>query len=246
MSMIKVIFVDLDKTLLGDDYSPDTGRGIVERLKETGFEVIINSSKCRAEQEYYRKVWGLEEPFITENGSAVFVPEGYFPIELDWAKKGRYNVFELGVRYERIREVLDSIASRYGLKYYGNSSLAEVMAFTGLPRHLAELAMRREYSETIFCWRTPGFEGELEKAGLRAVRGSRFINVVGNTDKGKAARVILGVYSCLGSVESYAVGDGENDFPLFDVVDHAYIVGELEHPKAKNISSLEELLGVIT
>ena len=117
------------------------------------------------------------------------------------------------------------------------------MEFTGLPRNLAELAVRREYSETIFQWEDEGFVSRLNN--LKVSRGSRFFNVHGNTDKGKAALILLSLYRKTGKVESYAVGDAPNDFPLLDVVDHAYLVGALAHPGAKNISSIEELKEVI-
>ncbi|WP_456366260.1 mannosyl-3-phosphoglycerate phosphatase [Thermococcus sp.] len=242
---MKVIFLDLDRTLLGEDYSPEPARELIDSLKKAGFEVVLNSSKTRAEQEYYRRAWKLREPFIVENGSAVFIPDGYFPFEANGVRMEGYMVIELGERYEKIKVVLDEVSDKYGLKYYGNSTPEEVMAFTGLPEKLVPLAFEREYSETIFRWSGEGFEGELEAKGLRVVRGSRFVNVIGNTDKGKAALVLLSLYSRLGKVESYTLGDGENDFPLFEVVDRAFIVGGLRHPKAKNISSLDELLEVI-
>jgi len=245
--LIRVIFLDLDGTLLGDDYSPGGARPILEELLERGYEVVVNTSKTRFEVEYYLKAWNLEEPFIVENGSAVYVPEGYFPggVEGNLPAKENYRVIELGRPYLEIRKALDGLSRRYGLKYYGNSSLEEVMAFTGLPEELARLAMMREYSETVFRWRRRGFEGELLERGFRVSRGTRFLSVTGDTDKGKAAKALLELYSRLGGVESYALGDGENDFPLFEVVDNAFIVGKLSHPKAKHISSIEELLEVI-
>ncbi|WP_456367649.1 mannosyl-3-phosphoglycerate phosphatase [Thermococcus sp.] len=242
---MKVVFLDLDKTLLGEDYSPEPAKRFIDSLKKAGFEIILNSSKTRAEQEYYRRAWKLREPFVVENGSAVFIPEGYFPFEVEGVRKGDHIVIELGERYERIKAILDELASKYGLKYYGNSTPEEVRAFTGLPAELVPLAFEREYSETIFKWSRGGFERELEANGLRAVRGSRFVNVIGDTDKGKAALVLIRLYSRLGKVESYAVGDGENDFPLFEVVDRAFIVGSLRHPKAINIGSINDLLGVV-
>lgn len=245
MSLKKVIFLDLDKTLLRDDCSPEPAEGIIRSLIKAGFEVVLNSSKTFSEQEYYRKAWGLEGPFIVENGSGIFIPEGYFPFEVRGRKIGGYRVIELGEQYERIRKALDSIAGEYGLKYYGNSTLKEVVAFTGLPKELARLAMDRMYSETIFMWEKEGFTEVLVENGLRVSRGSRFLNVTGDTDKGKAAKLLLDLYSKVSPVESYAIGDGENDFPLFDVVDHAFIVGNLRHPKAKRIRSVEDILEVI-
>ena len=246
MGEVRVIFLDLDKTLLGEDYSPERGERIVKALLQRGFDVVLNSSKTLAEQEYYRRAWGLKGPFIVENGSAVVVPSEYFPFEVQGTKAGNYVLIELGKKYGEIRSALDGIAEKYGLKYYGNSTIEEVMAFTGLPRKLAVLAMRRDYSETVFKWKRPGFEGELKEKGLRVSRGSRFITVTGDTDKGRAAKLLLSIYSRLGEVESYALGDAPNDFPLFDAVDHAFVVGNLRYPGAKNISSPDELLEVVT
>ncbi|WP_456423096.1 mannosyl-3-phosphoglycerate phosphatase [Thermococcus sp.] len=245
---MKVIFLDLDGTLLGEDYSPELAEPIIEELLSRGYEVIINTSKTRFEVEYYLKAWSLEKPFIVENGGAVYVPENYFSSEVIGEigiPRGDYRVIELGRPYDEIKGALDGLAPRYGLKYYGNSVLEEVMAFTGLPRELAQLAMMREYSETVFRWKREGFERELEIKGFRVSRGTRFLSVTGDTDKGKASKALLSIYSRFGEVESYALGDGENDFPLFEVVENAFIVGNLSHSKAKHINSVEEFLEVI-
>jgi len=245
---MKVIFLDLDGTLLGENYSPEPAEPVIEELLARGYEVIINTSKTRSEVEYYLKSWDLEKPFIVENGSAVYIPENYFPREAIGEigiPRGDYRIIELGRPYLEIKDALDELAPRYGLKYYGNSALEEVMAFTGLSRELAQLAMKREYSETVFRWKRAGFKRELETRGFRVIRGTRFLSVTGDTDKGKAAKALLAFYSLLGDVESYALGDGENDFPLFEVVENAFIVGNLSHPKAKHINSVEEFLEVI-
>lgn len=243
---MKVIFLDLDKTLIGDNYSPEPARPIIERLKKLGFKIIFNSSKTRAEQEYYREALNIREPFIVENGSAVYIPKDYFQFNLKFTRRSAdYYIIELGKRYSVIKETLDRLGGSFGLRYYGNSSIDEVMEFTNLPRKLARLAMMREYSETIFRWEKEGFERALERNGLKVVRGSRFYNVTGNTDKGKATKMILSLYSKIGKVESYAVGDGLNDVPMLDVVDFAFVVGDLKHPNAKNIGSIKEILEVM-
>lgn len=242
---MRVIFLDLDKTLLGEDYSPEPAKSVVMALRDEGFEVVFNSSKTLAEQEYYREAFGIEGPFIVENGSAVVIPLNYFPFPVGGVRRGKYLLLELGKPYHEIKLALDGISGEYGLKYYGNSTPAEVMAFTGLPEDLARLAMKRDYSETIFKWKRSGFEEALSGMGLRVSRGSRFMNVTGNTDKGKATVLLLNLYKRLGEVESYALGDGENDFPMLDAVDHAFIIGDLSHPGAKHISSINELLEVV-
>ncbi|WP_297062512.1 HAD hydrolase family protein, partial [Thermococcus sp.] len=75
---MRVIFLDLDGTLLGEDYSPEKAGPVISELTRRGYEIVINTSKTRFEVEHYLNAWGLEKPFITENGSAVYVPEDHF------------------------------------------------------------------------------------------------------------------------------------------------------------------------
>jgi len=242
---MKVIFLDLDKTLIGEDYSPEPAAEIVSFLKEKGFKIVFNSSKTKAEQEYYRKALKVSDPFIVENGSAIYIPKGYFSFEFPYSREDEsYYVIELGTKYDIIKKALDEISSRFGLKYYGNSTIEEIIEFTGLPKELAELAVKREYSETIFKWAKEGFQKEIEQRGLKITRGSRFYTVTGDTDKGKAAKMLIGLYSKIGKVESYAVGDGENDIPMLEVVDHPFAIN-LSHKRAKNIKTIKELMEVI-
>ena len=142
---MRVIFLDLDKTLIRDDYSPEPAKAVIDELKRRGFKIIFNSSKTRAEQEYYRKALDVDDPFIVETGSAIYIPKKHFPFSFNFTREvGKYFVMELGGKYDVIKQVLDELSEEFGLKYYGNSSIEEVMEFTGLPRHLAELAMMRE------------------------------------------------------------------------------------------------------
>lgn|GEM_PF-3182545 len=158
---------------------------------------------------------------------------------------GNYIVIELGIRVEKIREELKKLENIYGLKYYGNSTKEEIEKFTGMPPELVPLAMEREYSETIFEWSRDGWEEVLVEGGFKVTMGSRFYTVHGNSDKGKAAKILLDFYKRLGQIESYAVGDSYNDFPMFEVVDKAFIVGSLKHKKAQNVSSIIDVLEVI-
>jgi hypothetical protein len=41
--------------------------------------VILVSNKTRVEIEFCRKRMELTDPFIVENGGAIFIPKGYFP-----------------------------------------------------------------------------------------------------------------------------------------------------------------------
>ena len=69
---------------------------------------MICSSKTRAEIEYYQEKIGIADPFISENGGAIYIPQGYFsPRTEDSAiideNKGSFQVIRLGADYRDLR-----------------------------------------------------------------------------------------------------------------------------------------------
>jgi len=51
-----------------------------------GIPLVIRSRRTRAEIERLRRTLGLLTPFISEHGSALFLPRGCFPFVSDGAK----------------------------------------------------------------------------------------------------------------------------------------------------------------
>jgi mannosyl-3-phosphoglycerate phosphatase len=146
-----VLFTDLDGTFLdGRTYSFDESLPASREAKHRGVPVVYVSSKTRAEIEEIRAATGVGDPFIVENGGAVYVPMGYFPFEIDRStRRDGYDVIELGVPYQRLVAALDDIRERLDLPLVGFSDLTEeeVAALTGLPPSTAALAKRREWDE---------------------------------------------------------------------------------------------------
>ena len=78
-----VIFTDLDGTLLDrQTYSWEQAASAINWVKERRIPLVFCSSKTRVEQEVIQAELNIAEPFIVENGSAIFFPEGYFPGEV--------------------------------------------------------------------------------------------------------------------------------------------------------------------
>src|SRR2546423_300740 len=70
-----VVFTDLDGTLLdAETYRYDAARQGLDRLREHAIPLIICTSKTRAEVEPLRNELGNTDPFIVENGGALYVP----------------------------------------------------------------------------------------------------------------------------------------------------------------------------
>ena len=74
-----IVFTDIDGTLI-DIFTGqfDATRTLVKKLTECRIPLILCSSKTKAEQELIREEAELSEPFIVENGGAIFLPSSYF------------------------------------------------------------------------------------------------------------------------------------------------------------------------
>lgn len=70
-------------------------------------------SKTRLETEYYRNKLGIKDPFISENGAAIFIPRGYFNLNYHYTRRTEhYDIVELGTAYSEIREKLERIRKK--------------------------------------------------------------------------------------------------------------------------------------
>jgi mannosyl-3-phosphoglycerate phosphatase len=224
-----VIFADLDGTFLDDKYNYNHTKPIVNQLSALGGSVVFCSSKTRDEIEFYRKAVGIKEPFIAENGAAIYIPKGYFPFSYACTKTSEYNVIRLGASYETLRRKLAEIKQKTAAKIvgFGDMTLEELAYDTGLPLNLAKLAQKREHDEPFRI-----IEGNktrvletIKHEGLKCIEGGRYFHLTGNTDKGKAINVLKSLYGQMfGRVETFGVGDGPNDLPMLKVVDKPFFI----------------------
>ncbi|MBC7349653.1 MAG: HAD-IIB family hydrolase [Candidatus Aminicenantes bacterium] len=159
MSVRFVIFTDLDATLLDHrTYSFKPAKPVLEKVKKLKIPVVLCTSKTRAETEALTRELGLKHPFIVENGGAVFMPENYFPaaffkkLGLKTVKNNGYRVVELGRPYRRLRQFFKLVRKNTSLPLigFGDLTLDQVAALTGLGKKEAQRARLREYDEPFF------------------------------------------------------------------------------------------------
>jgi mannosyl-3-phosphoglycerate phosphatase len=244
-----VIFTDLDGTMLDPiDYSYAEVEPIVARLLKKGIPIIFCSSKTRAEQEVYRRTLGIRDPFIVEDGGAIYINQGYFPFPFKYDKTtGDYHVIELGMSYEQVRSQIREINERNGLGIwgFGDMSAAEVADMTGLNIESARLAKKREYEETLNLDSESPEMGQvlrkIEQAGLSWSRGSRFYDVSAGSDKGKAVKIVTALLRRkLGRIKTIGIGDSLNDAAMLAAVDLPFLVQKpgdrWEEMKIKNLN----------
>lgn len=211
---MKVIFTDLDGTLLDDRYRCDEAIPLIDRLKRDGISIVFVSAKTVFEQEVFRNKLGIGDPFIVEDGSAIYIPFNYFGKRVGQIRRG-YESLVLGVNREIILDKIKSI----GLKCYANMSAEEIADLTGLSLEMAEMAKKREFSEIVVEADDEALKILSER--FKVVLGGRFYHICGKSvDKGKAVRILSSLYrDVYGDVITIGIGNSHSDLPMLREVD---------------------------
>lgn len=246
--MRRAVLTDLDGTLLDAhtyDWSPAVPA--LDALRQAGIPLIICTSKTRAEVEALRAAMGHGDPFIVENGGAIYIPEGYFAEAEAQRRKGAtaqvaYQVVELGVPYStlvtRLREA--SHAADVTVRGWADMPLEEIARRCEMSAAAAALAVAREYDEPfVITGEHVGgaarLQAEIEARGARLTRGDRFFHVMGAHDKGDAARAMISLLRReWGALTTVAVGDAANDIAMLAATDHAIVVAS---PQAATVAA---------
>jgi mannosyl-3-phosphoglycerate phosphatase len=241
--MTLIIFTDLDGTLLNqDDYRYDAALPILEELKTKQIPVIPVTSKTRQEVEVLRQEIALSDPFIVENGSAVFVPldSKQFVPRTKNEREG-YHLELLGCTYAEARQGLAAVATMLGeqLRGFGDLSELEIGQLTGLSEQEVKRAKAREFTEPFI---TPDrvsqqqLQQAVEARGFQVVVGDRFSHLIGSgAGKGKAVRWLVRHYRSSRVEEkliTVGLGNSPNDLAMLEAVDFPIVIPGKKAPHA--------------
>ena len=232
-SLPLLVFTDLDGTLLDhDDYGFAPALPALERLHAADVPLIPTTSKTLAEMRPLNRALGNRHPCIVENGSAICVPEGYFPGLDEGESRSGYRVLRLAPAYSEVLNVLSRLRRERGYRFRGFADMsdAEVAADTGLTLNQAALARRRLCSEPL-RWQDSRaeldrFARDLAAAGLHLTRGGRYQHVLAAVDKAQAMVRLQAFYRRQGwyGFISLALGDSPNDLSLLRAADVAVVI----------------------
>ncbi len=230
-----IIFTDLDGTLLDHrTYSYSEAEEALKLLKEKNVPLILCSSKTRDEIDVYRKKLSNNEPLISENGGAIFIPENYEGLKCKFDKiENGYLVIEIGSEYKVLADVFEKIRNKTGtnIKSITEFTIDEVVQLTNLSREEARLAVTREYSLPFIinggAQEIESVKNEILSSGFNYTEGARFMHLMGANDKGKAVKILVDIFKKNHpetKIVSVGIGDSLNDLPMLEVVDRAFLV----------------------
>lgn len=219
------VITDLDGCLL-DAHTYDIGpaRAALRLLRRRGVPLVLCTSKTLAEvRALFRTLGGLHLS-VVEDGGGLFVPAGLAPtVRLGAARRRRDGrLVPLAVSYPAVRRAFALLRrrTRGAVRGFGDCSVQEVAALTGLAPAAAGRARRREFDEPFVFEREESRFRDLVRRtaaarGMEVTRGGRFYHLHGRTDKGRATRLARLILEQLhGPVVLVALGDSALDAPM--------------------------------
>lgn len=239
--MPHLIFTDLDGTLLNPEtYDYQAVLPMLATLAERAIPVIPVTSKTRAEVEHLRQTLGLRDPFVVENGSAIYLPPTGLPFALpEGEDDGGYRLITLGCNYVTARAGLKAMAQELGrpLKGFGDWNVEQVAQLTGLTTEEAKRAKARDFSEPFMTPKnvaSADLQAAAEAMGFGVVLGDRFSHLIGGSaGKGEAVRRLIALYQSANpnaTLTTLGLGNSPNDLPMLAVVDHPIILPGVDGP----------------
>jgi mannosyl-3-phosphoglycerate phosphatase len=231
----KIIYTNLDGTFLNEkNYSFLESLPALRAAQARDIPVIFCSSKTRAEIEHLRRAAEVNDPFIVENGGAVYVPEGYFPFTIDDSmSRDGYDVIELGESYLRLVDLfrlLRAGSPNFDIVGFSDLTVKELALECRLTLVEAGRAKAREYTEPFrFSNITPEkidiFLERIRQSGRQFSVSDRYYHLQGNNDKGHAVEILTRLYQrAYGKVTTIGIGDNQNDGPMLAKVTFPIIV----------------------
>ncbi|MBI5581089.1 MAG: HAD-IIB family hydrolase [Deltaproteobacteria bacterium] len=221
------VFTDLDGSLLDHyTYSLENARPALERIREQRIPLVFITSKTRPEVEMLQAAMGIREPFIVENGAAIFFPDRYREWRIDTGfRQPPYTVIQLGASYSEIRRFVRSVKPGFNIQGFGDLSAEDIGRLTGLSPKQAILARQREFTEPFLMEDDAhliDLQRVAEASGFKVTRGGRFYHLMGSgQDKGIALRrtVSLFLQNTHRRLLTIGLGDSANDLGILESVD---------------------------
>ncbi len=227
---------DVDGTLMDHSYDLTPAKETIKILQKLSIPVILCTSKTASEVQVIRKELNLTDPYIVENGAAIYGES---------LKKVNGEII-LGKKYEFLEEILNFISKEidYKLIPLNNLTDQEATQLTGLKGNSLNLMRDRHWSMPFL--NPPSFlEEKIKKCSKKfkvdIFKGNRMSHLLStNSNKGKAIKA-LKKYSNIQNIEIIGLGDSPNDLPLLLNSDIRIVIPGKDGPNLNLIDQLEDL-----
>ncbi len=230
------IVTDVDGTLMDHSYDLTPAKETILRLKELKIPVILCTSKTASEVKVIQKDLGLNDPYIVENGAAIYSNSN---IEESWE-------IILGESYQKLEYILKKLSCDINFQLIPLNELSDTEAnsLTGLSGDSLNLMRDRHWSMP-FLNPPDHLEEDLKqfckKYEVVIFRGNRMSHLLSkNSSKGEAIKK-LKEFSKNSKVKIIGLGDSPNDLPLLQEADYRIVISGINGPNKKLLEDLNDL-----
>lgn len=203
-------------------------------IERRNIPLVLSTRGTRAQLEPLRRKIGHAHPFITEGGGGLFIPDGYFSLRLEGAKRaGRYLCVPFGHSSAECSEAVQDIARQAGAEVvrYGEMNARQISRNTGMTEREAEGSREREFTERFFFAgnadsAAPSFERAAGEHNWHIRRFEPFWELYSGNDEGEAVRYLMRLYrkALRSRVRSMGIGTSIEDLSLLAASDQAFIL----------------------
>ena len=227
---------DVDGTLMDHSYDLTPAKETIKKLQKLSIPVILCTSKTASEVQVIRKELNLQDPYIVENGAAIY---GESLTKVD-------GEIILGKKYEFLEEILNLISKEIDYKLIPLNRLTdqEATQLTGLKGNSLNLMRDRHWSMP-FLNPPSCFEEKIKicckKFKVDTFKGNRMSHLLSiNSNKGKAINA-LKKYSNIQNIQIIGLGDSPNDLPLLLNSDIRIVIPGINGPNLNLLDQLNDL-----
>ncbi len=226
---------DVDGTLMDHSYDLTPAKETIKTLQKLSIPVILCTSKTAAEVKVIRKELNLTDPYIVENGAAIYGES---------LQKVNGKII-LGKKYEILEEILTLISKEINYKLIPLNNLAdsEATKLTGLKGNSLTLMRDRHWSMP-FLNPPISLEDKLKSCSKKyevdIFKGNRMSHLLSiNSNKGKAINA-LKQYSNNQNVQIIGLGDSPNDLPLLLNSNIRIVIPGVNGPNSNLLEHLQD------
>ena len=230
------VVTDVDGTLMDHSYDLTPAKETIKKLQKISIPVILCTSKTASEVKVIRRELNLTDPYIVENGAAIYGES---------LKKVNGKII-LGKEYKYLEEILNFISKEINYKLIPLNNLTdqEATELTGLKGNALNLMRDRHWSMPFL--NPPEFlEDKIniscKKFKVDIFKGNRMSHLLSiKSNKGKAINALKN-YSNNQNIQIIGLGDSPNDLPLLLNSDIKIVIPGIDGPNLKLLDQLKDL-----
>jgi len=229
------IVSDVDGTLMDHFYDLTPAKETITWLQRLGIPVILCTSKTKSEVKIIRNDLNLKDPYIVENGGAIY---GEYSDGKEWE-------IILGKSYANLEKILNILSENINFKLRPLNTLSdnEATNLTGLQGESLNLMRDRHWSMP-FLNPPDTFYKDLKRLceiyDVDIFRGNRMSHLLSKTsNKGIAIKRLLNKNESH-NAQIIGLGDSPNDLPLLVNSNYKIVISGINGPNKILLNELKE------